>query len=142
MPCADTRTCYSDVPPRSAALDSAAQQRALDALFLAAPVRGEVQPWVWLLRAVADTNQLDSVHDCICYLVSMPAHTLGIHMHLISSVAFPNKAIKMLSIFAQAPTQLHCECVLSYQLCRRKAALNCCHFSEGNTGAQGMVEML
>ena len=44
-------------------------QRALDTLALAAPVRGEVQPWVWLLRAVADAHQLDSVHCCICYLV-------------------------------------------------------------------------
>ena len=48
-------------------------QRALDALALAAPVRGEVQPWVWLLRAVADAHQLDSVHCCICYLVRLPA---------------------------------------------------------------------
>ena len=71
---ADTRSCYSDVPPRTAGLDAPAQrsadmQRALDALALAAPVRGEVQPWVWLLRAVADTHQLHSVHCCICYLV-------------------------------------------------------------------------
>lgn len=65
---ADTRTCYSDAPPRSSRPDSSAQ-KALDALFLAAPVKGEVQPWVWLLRTVADTHQLDSVHDCICYLV-------------------------------------------------------------------------
>ena len=71
---ADTRSCYSDVLPRTAGLDAPAQrsadmQRALDALALAAPVRGEVQPWVWLLRAVADAHQLHSVHCCICYLV-------------------------------------------------------------------------
>ena len=66
---ADTRTCYSDIPPYSGRPESSAQQKALDALFLAAPVKGEVQPWVWLLRAVADTHKLDSVHDCICYLV-------------------------------------------------------------------------
>ena len=61
--------CYSDIPPYSGRPESSAQQKALDALFLAAPVKGEVQPWVWLLRAVADTHKLDSVHDCICYLV-------------------------------------------------------------------------
>ncbi len=65
---ADTRTCYSDVPPYSSRPESSAQ-KALDALFLAAPVKGEVQPWVWLLRAVAATHGLDSVHDSICYLV-------------------------------------------------------------------------
>ena len=71
---ADTRSCYSDVPPRSSAPESSVQ-KALSVLFLAAPVKGEVQPWVWLLRTVADTHQLDSVHDCICYLVkpSSPA---------------------------------------------------------------------
>ena len=65
---ADTRTCYSDIPPYSSRPESSAQ-KALDALFLAAPVKGEVQPWVWLLRTVADTYGLDSVHDSICYLV-------------------------------------------------------------------------
>ena len=51
------------------AIPEGSAQKALDALFLAAPVRGEVQPWVWLLRTVADTHQLDCMHDCICYLV-------------------------------------------------------------------------
>jgi hypothetical protein len=54
-------------------------QKALDTLFLAAPVRGEVQPWVWLLRAVADLHQLDCTHDCICYMVGTAHLRPGAH---------------------------------------------------------------
>lgn len=59
------------------AIPEGSAQKALDALFLAAPVRGEVQPWVWLLRAVAETHQLDCMHDCICYLVGTAGFRLG-----------------------------------------------------------------
>ena len=32
---------------------------------------------MWLLRAVADTHQLDCMHDCICYLVGTADFCLG-----------------------------------------------------------------
>ena len=75
--CADGRASRSETVRQRSAIPECSAQKALDALFLAAPVRGEVQPWVWLLRAVADTHQLDCMHDCICYLVGTADFRLG-----------------------------------------------------------------
>lgn len=44
-------------------------EKALDALLLAAPNKGEVQPWVWLLGAVAQRCAINSVHAGVTYLV-------------------------------------------------------------------------
>jgi hypothetical protein len=44
-------------------------ERALDTVLLAAPVKGEVQPWVWLLRAVAERCGVQGAHAGISYLV-------------------------------------------------------------------------
>ena len=37
---------------------------------MAAPVRGEVQPWVWLLRAMCNRGSIESIGISLAYLVS------------------------------------------------------------------------
>ena len=46
--------------------------KALDVVQVAAPVKGEVQPWVWLLRALADRFSTHDPHAGVHYLVRGP----------------------------------------------------------------------
>lgn len=53
----------------SAGLAAASAERAYEALALAAPTKGDVLPWVWLLRAFADRWSVASMATGIAYLV-------------------------------------------------------------------------
>lgn len=63
----DEPSCSTERP--MASLRAAGPEKALDALLLAAPNKGEVQPWVWLLGAVAQRCSINSVHTGVSYLV-------------------------------------------------------------------------
>jgi len=52
----------------AAGLAAAVAERAYDALALAAPTKGEVLPWVWLLRAFAARWSVASMATSIAYL--------------------------------------------------------------------------
>ncbi|KAK9909456.1 hypothetical protein WJX75_002539 [Coccomyxa subellipsoidea] len=55
-------------PERPSASGRGSPEKALDVLLLAAPNKGEVQPWVWLLGAVAQRCCIVSMHAGVSYL--------------------------------------------------------------------------
>ncbi len=63
-------SCSAGQSERPSASGRGGPEKALDALLLAAPNKGEVQPWVWLLGAVAQRCCITSMHAGVSYLVS------------------------------------------------------------------------
>ncbi|KAK9821741.1 hypothetical protein WJX81_001109 [Elliptochloris bilobata] len=57
-----------------AGLAAASAERAYEALALAAPTKGEVLPWVWLLRAFAERWSVASMATSIAYLARVAKH--------------------------------------------------------------------
>ncbi|CAL8467397.1 g6934 [Coccomyxa elongata] len=66
LPPDEEPSCSTERPTASGR--TAGPEKALDALLLAAPNKGEVQPWVWLLGAVAQRCSINSVHTGVSYL--------------------------------------------------------------------------
>ncbi|EIE24413.1 hypothetical protein COCSUDRAFT_61838 [Coccomyxa subellipsoidea C-169] len=61
-------SCSAGQSERPSASGRGGPEKALDALLLAAPNKGEVQPWVWLLGAVAQRCCITSMHAGVSYL--------------------------------------------------------------------------
>ncbi len=59
----------------AAGLAAANAERAYETLALAAPTKGEVLPWVWLLRAFAERWSVASMATSMAYLARLPLLT-------------------------------------------------------------------
>ena len=73
---ADSAACCSSQAEETPTSRSISVDRALDVVQVAAAVKGEVQPWVWLLRTITNRFDIQSVHAGVYYLVSdaSPSH--------------------------------------------------------------------
>lgn len=66
---AGSAACCSAQAVDTPSLRSITVERGMDVIQVAAAVKGEVQPWVWLLRALSDRYNLQSAHAGVHYLV-------------------------------------------------------------------------